>query len=143
VSVAAVVVIAALILMALILMALLGSRRRPPPQRRRGSRRPQPSYGPRTPRPGEVWFVNYPYGDDWTKAKDRPALVVSVTEHTAVVRKITSQDQSGRPREYDALPRGAGGLNKPSWVRKAPDNVALRHFRRRIGTLDSRNRTTA
>jgi hypothetical protein len=87
------------------------------------------------PRAGEIWFVNYPFREDFTKSKDRPALVVAVFERSALVRQITSQDKSRRPAEYEPLPINRAGLPKSSWVRKDTDNVALRHFRRRTGSI--------
>jgi hypothetical protein len=113
---------------AVVLVALVigGSRRRRSTSRVRGSR---------SPKPGEIWFASFPFAEDWTKAKDRPVLVLSVAPHTAVVRKITSQDQSHRPQEYDLLPRDISGLPHRSWIKKAPDYISLGVFRRRASRV--------
>ncbi|HEX3707082.1 MAG TPA: type II toxin-antitoxin system PemK/MazF family toxin [Mycobacteriales bacterium] len=133
-SAATLAVLAVLVIAALVIAALVaGASRHPPaPQRRRGPG------GMRPPQSGEIWFVNFPFADDWTKSKDRPVLVVSVAAHTAVVRKITSQDQSLRPQEYELLPANTG-LSRTSWVRTSLDYVALSHFRRRAGSLAQRD----
>jgi mRNA-degrading endonuclease toxin of MazEF toxin-antitoxin module len=125
-SSAAVVVVAAAVLVALLI---------------RGSRRPRiakQSHRSCNPQPGEIWFVSFPYGEDPLQAKDRPVLVVATETRSALVRKITSQDQSRRPHEYDRLPREASGLTKDSWIRKSHDTVLLSSFRRRAGWVTTR-----
>lgn len=90
---------------------------------------------PTPPRPGDIWFASVAYSDDWTTSKDQPVLIVRVTGTTLMVRKITSQDKSNRPEQYEFYPAGTGGLQKPSWVKRQPEALSTRQLRRRIGCL--------
>lgn len=99
--------------------------------------------GGRHPKPGEVWYVDMPFSDDWTKSKDRPALVVSVDARTALVCKITSKDKSDRPHEYELVPVTSSGLPKTSWVSIAPERIALTRFRRKVGGVRGSGRRVA
>ncbi|MFJ7194914.1 MULTISPECIES: type II toxin-antitoxin system PemK/MazF family toxin [unclassified Streptomyces] len=109
-----------------------GGRTRPPAGPGRGA-------GPeRGPRPGEIWWAEVPY-EDGPGAKDRPCLVLSVRGGSALVAKITSKRHEGRTGVI-ALPAGTVGdaQGRASFLETDElREVAVRGFRRRVGTVDA------
>ncbi|MCX5412274.1 type II toxin-antitoxin system PemK/MazF family toxin [Streptomyces sp. NBC_00059] len=89
------------------------------------------------PRPGEIWWADVPY-EDGPGSKDRPCLVLSVRNGTAVVAKITSKHHEERPGVI-ALPPGAVGDARGRQSFLETDelrDVAVSGFRRKAGDLD-------
>ncbi|MGW0781153.1 type II toxin-antitoxin system PemK/MazF family toxin [Streptomyces sp. NPDC002913] len=112
-------------------------RTRPPgraPERAPARKRGRP-HG--DPRPGEIWWADVPY-EDGPGSKDRPCLVLSVRNGTAVVAKITSKHHEERPGVI-ALPPGAVGDARGRQSFLETDelrDVAVSGFRRKAGDLD-------
>ncbi|MGW1812682.1 type II toxin-antitoxin system PemK/MazF family toxin [Streptomyces sp. NPDC002125] len=112
-------------------------RTRPPgrtPERAPGRKKGRP-HG--DPRPGEIWWADVPY-EDGPGSKDRPCLVLSVRNGTAVVAKITSKHHEERPGVI-ALPPGAVGDARGRQSFLETDelrDVAVSGFRRKAGDLD-------
>ncbi|MFI9624927.1 type II toxin-antitoxin system PemK/MazF family toxin [Streptomyces sp. NPDC052042] len=108
-----------------------GGRTRPPAG---PGRAPEPGRGPR---PGEIWWAEVPY-EDGPGAKDRPCLVLRIRGGSALVAKITSKHHADRPGVI-ALPEGSVGdaRGRASFLETDElREVAVRVFRRRVGTVD-------
>ncbi|WP_329564485.1 type II toxin-antitoxin system PemK/MazF family toxin [Kitasatospora sp. NBC_01266] len=139
-SLAVLAVLAALVLLALIVFAIGRLRGRRPADP--GAPAPRTAPAPRrtgsgSPAPREIWWAEVPF-EDGTGAKDRPCLVLRVHGGTATVAKITSKHHAERPGVL-ALPPGtvADRQGRASWLELDElREVALGHFRRRVGPVD-------
>ncbi len=79
-----------------------------------------PTSSCRTPRPGEVWRLEFAYEDDPSITKHRPVVVAVVEESAgmAVVVKVTGHGPRREfPGEVRLLNWKEAGLSKPSTVR--------------------------
>jgi hypothetical protein len=85
------------------------------------------------PSVGEIWWADVPF-EEVADSKDRPSLVIDVSEKRAVVLMITSQDKSGQ-KGYIPIPTtGWDKSGKSSWLKiDRPINIQLRDFRRYAG----------
>ena len=79
--------------------------------------------------PGDVLIVRFPFQEDPTKFKIRPALLLSVEGDTYTVCRITKTNRSGSNKgewiHSDTLVGGELGLNCDSFI----DLDTIRHIR--------------
>jgi mRNA-degrading endonuclease toxin of MazEF toxin-antitoxin module len=130
----------AVVLLAFIATLVDGRGRSPRPGGR--SRPPGRPESPRRaakgkPRAGEIWWADVPF-EDGTGSKDRPCLVLSVRNRTALVAKITTKYHDERPGVI-VLPAGVVGDTQGRQSFLETDElreVRLREFRRRAGEAD-------
>ncbi|WEH41626.1 type II toxin-antitoxin system PemK/MazF family toxin [Streptomyces sp. AM 2-1-1] len=117
-----------------------GGRTRPPgrPSGRPAEKPARGGGAGRSPEPGEIWWAEVPY-EDGPGSKDRPCLVLSVRDGSAVVAKITSKHHEERPGVI-ALPDGTVGDARGRRSFLETDElreVAADAFRRRVGRVDA------
>ncbi|MGW3951388.1 type II toxin-antitoxin system PemK/MazF family toxin [Streptomyces sp. NPDC004752] len=150
--------LAAVVLLALVatLVDGWGRGRRPA---RRGTRPPGREEHPRAraerPRPGDIWWVNLPYGGGPEsegaarstsgrtavgdgRAKDRPCLVLAVHGKRATVAKISSKYHDERAGVIPLPPGSVGDAHgRPSFLETDElRQVPVWDFRRRVGVVD-------
>ncbi|MEU5402228.1 type II toxin-antitoxin system PemK/MazF family toxin [Streptomyces sp. NPDC005963] len=132
------VVLALMLLIAVPIAFVYGARRLIEAGRRRGELPVRPPELPLShPWPGEIWWAMVPFADG-SGAKDRPCLVLSVTDRSAVVVQITSKYH---PRAQDAIELPPGSVDdrqgRVSYVRAAQRReIHPTAFRRRVGPVD-------
>ncbi|WP_031087826.1 type II toxin-antitoxin system PemK/MazF family toxin [Streptomyces sp. NRRL WC-3549] len=112
-----------------------GGRTRPPRGRAPGRPAPRPRPGG-APRPGEIWWADVPY-EDGPGSKDRPCLVLSVRDGTAVVAKITSKVHTERPGVIALAPGAVGDARGRRSYLETDElrDVPVPAFRRRAGEV--------
>ncbi|MGH3546337.1 MAG: type II toxin-antitoxin system PemK/MazF family toxin [Mycobacteriales bacterium] len=96
-----------------------------------------------TPRPGELWLVEFTPHVGSEQAGLRPALIVSgerfnvYSPRLALVMPLTSRDR-GWPTHLQLAPSTENGLTKPSWILCEQVRAAsVERFRRRLGSVEA------